>query len=306
MHSIVSLFMKFHSVIVLSLLVVFTGINSVSYGQTHPLEAKAAYLLAEESYGRGDMRAALQYLDEAGTKLGTANAKILYLKIMTLKELSAKSPSYREQLDTTIVAFEKAPDLADFNEEKTLEIIKIKLERRRQKNLGDQLEQALLDYQTKIGWVIGMRADSLEKSRPDLFIDQPGKHYVYKTGVNRSISLLYHYKSPNLQNLSDIITIRDSVISSHAHYYYDYPNETANFDNSLQAQARILDDLKNTFGHVPAPVIKTTEYDKSTGGGTLVNYTYIWQGKSLQMALNILHFSPGGKNGSSCVLSLYK
>ncbi len=298
--------MKFRSVILVSLLVVFTGMNRVSYAQTNSLEAKAAYLLAEESYGKGNMRAALDYLNEAAAKLGTANAKILYLKIMALKEISLKSPAFEKQLDSAITAFERAPDIDGFNEEKTLEIIKIKLERKQQKNMGDQLEQALLAYQANSGWVIGMRADSLQKLRPDLFIDQPGKYYVYKMAVNQSMSLLYHYQNPNLQNLSEIVTIKDGRISNHMRYHYNYPDsETANFSKSAQAQVKILEDLKNTFGYVPAPEIKTTEYDRSIGG-TLINYTYIWPGKTVKMALTISHFNPGGKNGSSCVLSLYQ
>lgn len=303
---ILCLFMKFRYAVIVSLLVVFTGINNMSYAQTNSLEAKAAYLLAEESYGKGNMRAALDYLNEATAKLGAANAKILYLKIMALKEVSLKSPAFEKQLDTAIAAFEKAPDIDGFNEEKTLEIIKIKLERKQQKNVGDQLEQAILAYQANSGWIIGMRADSLQKLRPDLFIDQPGKYYVYKTALNRSMSLLYHYKNLNLQNLSDLITIKDSLISNHVHYYYNYPNdETASFDKSAQAQVKILEDLKNTFGYVPAPEIKTTEYDKSIGG-TLINYTYTWPGKTLKMALTVSHFNPGGKNGSSCILYIYQ
>lgn len=289
----------------LLLFFVFTGISTSSFSQTNPLEAKAAYLLAEESYGKGDMRAALEYIEEAATKLGAANAKILYLKIMTLKELSAKNAAFNNQLDSAIAAFEKAADIADFNEEKTMEIVKIKLERKRQRNLGNQVEQSILDYQTKTGWVIGMRADSLEKQRPDLFTTQPGKYYVYKTGVSRTMSLLYHYQSPNLQNLTDIITIKDSLISSHAHYYYNYPTETPDFGQSVKAQVAVLDELKNTFGYIPDPELKTTDYDKSTGG-SLTNYIYTWPGKELKISLSISHYSPGGKNSSSCVLSLYK
>src|SRR6187402_2972017 len=79
--------------------------------QTNPLEAKAAYLLAEESYDKGDMRAALQYLDDAISKLGKANAKTLYLKIIVLKEMNTKNPadtSAGSKLDLAIADFEKA------------------------------------------------------------------------------------------------------------------------------------------------------------------------------------------------------
>ncbi len=95
--------------------------------QTNANEAKAAYLLAEESYGKGDYKAALEFLQQTREALGGSNCKVLYLQIMATRELYAKDTSKNNQLLSLILEFEKSPDYANFNEEKSLEISKLKL-----------------------------------------------------------------------------------------------------------------------------------------------------------------------------------
>lgn len=99
----------------------------VSNAQGNANEAKAAYMLAEESYGKGDYRTALEYLQQAKTALGATNCKVLYLQIMVTKELNAKNPKAPNILLPLIAEFEQAPDYKDFNEDKSLEITKLKL-----------------------------------------------------------------------------------------------------------------------------------------------------------------------------------
>lgn len=115
------------SLTIILILVFITGTTSVSFAQNNQMEAKAAYMLAEEEFNNAKYTDAIKYLDEAITKLGTANAKILYLKIMSYKALAEKDKKYNSKLLETIAAFEKAPDVADFNEEKSLEVVKLKL-----------------------------------------------------------------------------------------------------------------------------------------------------------------------------------
>lgn len=103
-------------------LIVYSG-----HAQSSATEAKAAYLLAEESFNTGDWKEALKYLEQCKAKIGTANSKILYLQIMTEMELAKTDAAYYEAVAKTIAAFEKAPDAASFNEEKSLEVMKIKL-----------------------------------------------------------------------------------------------------------------------------------------------------------------------------------
>lgn len=100
---------------------------SSGYAQKNTNEAKAAYLLAEESYGKGDYKGALDFLQQVRTSLGSANCKILYLQVMTVRELYAKDSSGAEKTLAVINEFEKASDYASFNEEKVLEITKLKL-----------------------------------------------------------------------------------------------------------------------------------------------------------------------------------
>lgn len=81
-------------------------------------EAKAAYLLAEESYSKADLKSALIYLGQASESLGEANAKILYLTIIIQQELAKTEKGYLQKLDSSITAFLQAPDVDSFNEEK--------------------------------------------------------------------------------------------------------------------------------------------------------------------------------------------
>jgi len=98
-----------------------------SQAQKSEVEAKAAYLLAEEFYGKGDYKAALDYLQQVKVSLGGSNCKILYLEIMATRELHTKDPSLADKVLPLIAEFEKSSDYADFNEEKSLEISKLKL-----------------------------------------------------------------------------------------------------------------------------------------------------------------------------------
>lgn len=89
-------------------------------------EAKAAYLLAEEFYAKGDYSNTLKFLDITESNLGSTNCKILYLKIITLSEVGKKEDNIEAQLQS-ITQFEQSPDYPDFNAEKRLEVSKIKL-----------------------------------------------------------------------------------------------------------------------------------------------------------------------------------
>ena len=89
-------------------------------------EAKAAYLLAEEFYAKGDYSNTLKFLDITESNLGSTNCKILYLKILTLSEVGKKEDNMEARLKA-ISQFEQSQDYPDFNAEKRLEVSKIKL-----------------------------------------------------------------------------------------------------------------------------------------------------------------------------------
>ena len=98
------------------------------FSQMNITEAKAAYILAEENYGKANYPLALTFLKNAQRSLGGSNCKILYLQIQIEKEISKIQINYRDSLIKTISAFQVSPDIKDFNEDKILEVIKMKIE----------------------------------------------------------------------------------------------------------------------------------------------------------------------------------
>ena len=106
---------------------IFVLLFNTGFSQAASTEAKAAYLLAEEAYNANDWTAAKSYLAECTKKLGKPNSKILYLQIMTEMELGKSNAGYYDTVAKSIAAFEELPDIQEFNEEKALEIMKIKL-----------------------------------------------------------------------------------------------------------------------------------------------------------------------------------
>ena len=273
--------------------------------QANALELKAAYQLAEENYQKGELQTALQFIDEVVSKPENAGARILYLKIAILKKMSDKAPrdtSIGARLDAAILAFEKAPDHATFDEERSMDVIKLKLRRKQQASLTDRLAGYLEAYQQKIGWIVGMRADSLEMLRKDLFVSQPDKYYFKRLKIGEN-DFVYYYRDEKETDISDFILIKNGVVTSHSHYYYYNLTETTGFDKSKQAQAAVLQEVKNLFGYLPDPVVTTGNYDKSIGGTyTLSNYA--WQSEGLHAGLVISHSSLNSGNNSVCMLTL--
>lgn len=130
--------------ILLLVLLVITG--HISHAQNKAVEAKAAYQLAEDAYSKSDYKGALDYLQQVKASLGASNCKILYLEIMVTRELYAKEPNVADRVLPLITEFEKSPDYAEFNEEKTLEITKLKLlfqnQQKAQKKIADSAKAA--------------------------------------------------------------------------------------------------------------------------------------------------------------------
>ncbi len=140
-------------------------------------EAKAAYLLAEESFEKGEMKTVLQYLEEATARLGASNAKILYMQIMAQRELANTDPTYLEKLDSTIRQFENAPDAKNFNEEKVLEVLKLKLKLKMElekKQAEEKIEIKITEFLKTYGnpdWELGTSFPEFKSKFPKLFVD---------------------------------------------------------------------------------------------------------------------------------------
>lgn len=119
-------------------IIILIGAFSTGMAQNPASQAKAAYLLAEESFEAGNYLKSIDYLKQSRTSLGQSNCKILYLQIMAELELSKKDPEYLHALELSIAEFFKAPDLQSFNEEKSLEVMKLKIQVKEMKSTAAQ------------------------------------------------------------------------------------------------------------------------------------------------------------------------
>ena len=149
--------------------------------QMNETEAKASYMLAEENYGKGNYPVALTFLKNAKANLGGANCKILYLQIQIESELAKTRKNYRDSLLKTITAFQNSPDIKDFNEDKVLEVVKMKLEIAQkaaeeaallaEQKLAEEAknDKTFKDWRFTIGLNLGLTLQEAEKKYPVWF-----------------------------------------------------------------------------------------------------------------------------------------
>ncbi|TAJ55345.1 MAG: hypothetical protein EPO58_07635 [Chitinophagaceae bacterium] len=149
--------------------------------QMNETEAKASYMLAEENYGKGNYPVALTFLKNAKANLGGANCKILYLQIQIESELAKTKKNYRDSLLNTITAFQNSPDIKDFNEDKVLEVVKMKLEIAQkaaeeaallaEQKLAEEAKSAktFKDWRFTAGLNVGLTVKEAEKMYPAFF-----------------------------------------------------------------------------------------------------------------------------------------
>lgn len=149
--------------------------------QMNETEAKASYMLAEENYGKGNYPVALTFLKNAKANLGGANCKILYLQIQIESELAKTRKNYRDSLLKTITAFQNSPDIKDFNEDKVLEVVKMKLEIAQkaaeeaallaEQKLAEEAknDKTFKDWRFTIGLNLGLTLQEAEKKYPAWF-----------------------------------------------------------------------------------------------------------------------------------------
>lgn len=149
--------------------------------QMNETEAKASYMLAEENYGKGNYPVALTFLKNAKASLGGANCKILYLQIQIESELAKTRKNYRDSLLKTITVFQNSPDIKDFNEDKVLEVVKMKLEIAQkaaeeaallaEQKLAEEAKSAktFKDWRFTAGLNLGLTVKEAEKMYPAFF-----------------------------------------------------------------------------------------------------------------------------------------
>lgn len=166
----------------LSVVLFFLLLSSMPVlAQMNETEAKASYMLAEENYGKGNYPVALSFLKNAKASLGGANCKILYLQIQIESELAKTKKNYRDSLLKTITAFQTSPDIKDFNEDKVLEVVKMKLEIAQkaaeeaallaEQKLAEEAksEKTFKDWRFTAGLNVGLTVKEAEKMYPAFF-----------------------------------------------------------------------------------------------------------------------------------------
>ncbi len=174
--------------------------------QINETEVKAYYLLAEENYLKSSFLPALNFLKNAKATLGGANCKILYLQIKIENELAKTRKNYKDSLIKTITAFQASPDIKYFNEDKILEVVKMKLELMQKlaeeaailaekKAVEDaKNDKSFKDYAFIAGVKVGITVKEAERLYPAFFrktktevsLDYPGLEVITAKPVEMS------------------------------------------------------------------------------------------------------------------------
>nr|WP_294792715.1 hypothetical protein [uncultured Mucilaginibacter sp.] len=258
------------------------------------LEAKAAYLLAEEKYGKGDMKATLEYLDEAAGKLGSANAKILYLKIMAQRELANKDQRYLTKLDSTIALFQNSPDAKAFNEEKALEIMKIKLELKKElaripsaKDAAAMAAAGIKLYESEHpDWPLGAPTKTIKNQHSDLFRTF--------TVINNDQGA--HYVNINATQGTSVFSFRNDRLFRYQEKYFDYKDDDLEHTKGKATFASVLENFRKKFGYLPIPEIVDQPQN-----GKLHTESYIWKDGDKTILLMVSYFDVYQKGYSNAL-----
>lgn len=270
--------------------------------QSNAAEAKAAYLLAEESYGKGDYKSALEFLQQAREALGGNNCKVLYLQIMATRELYAKDTSLNSKLLPLIFAFEKSADYADFNEEKSLEITKLKLlvkkEMRTAQEQADagnkqrdtenrrraETEKQVSDLVNKWGR-FGISLDEADAAHPDWGIKTWEKFELLGSVIYHPRSVAYSRSSYPFTKTNNDDTSLAGKISGivftdgmlRGYYSYVMDHEGADHGDIPPEMKKASDEVTEKTGIVPAG---NKYYSKRISGPHAPAYEWTYKGLS--------------------------
>lgn len=251
---------------ILVLCLSLTGL--VTRAQDNATEAKAAYLLAEECYGKGDYKCTLAYLKEVHKNLGSTNCKILYLQIMATREMLAKSETLADAVLPLVEEFEKSPDYADFNEEKKLEISKIKLvirnERKeaiakaKEKEIADK-EAAERNYEATLHSAggFGITIEELDKSKPTWKVkgwrkkDYGSIQVVYDSYLfdpdAKDYPFIERRKTISTPNAISGILLSDNKIIGYIVQVTDFDESKSFQSSAYQVMKNSVESLKQSF-----------------------------------------------------------
>ena len=243
------------------ILLIFTQ----AFAQNNSAEAKAAYLLAEEEFNAGKYESAISYLKQATEKLGAANAKILYLKILAWQPLADKDNENLSALMQAIDAFENAADIESFNEEKKLEIYKLKLKTTRllEAMPKNGLEVAALKHMKVSGWKLGMKLEELQEAEPAFFA----------SAIKTSSGDQDQYKSFYRKTTHITLTIKNAVLTRMEAFSQDRSTDT-----------KLMDEIKARIGGNPTDTT-ITKNEKNTKNKTIAR-TITWINENVKVEVN--------------------
>ncbi len=203
----------------LLLFTIYLFSSFVSFSQTTATEAKAAYLLAEEAFTANDWKGTLGYLDECKKKIGTPNSKILYLQMMAEMELAKADSTYNDAVLKTIAAFEKAPDLKNFNEDKVLEVMKtkIRLTRMQEQAAKDKLaSEERAKWMKSLGGTIVMEKDGHNLIMANQDLGKMNKADAIKACEDLVLNGHDDWRLPTNAELLQMITVNNQLIGSNS------------------------------------------------------------------------------------------
>jgi tetratricopeptide (TPR) repeat protein len=256
----------------------FIAISHNIGAQSASAEAKAAYLLADEEFNAGKYASAIDYLDQATTKLGSANAKILYLKIMALAELAKEDEENIEPLKKAIAAFEKTPDFSSFTEEKQFEVMKLKLKLSKDGTLGKSVSPLEANVYTKLGisgWQVGVKIEDMKAAHPDYFARATRTPMGDTMEVYQIISEQYFG-----------VSVKNGIVFSIGKALNANEKDDASFSKGYA----LFNELKNYLGGNPEEKVLNQSYTSTPakyGGYKWVTKSLTWKSKNVQVVMSL-------------------
>lgn len=257
------------------------------YSQVNETEAKAAYMLAEENYGKGNYPVALTFLKNAKAKLGGANCKILYLQIQIESELAKTQRNYQDSLLKTIMAFQTSPDIKEFNEDKVLEVVKMKMEMEqkgieekelKEKRAADSVsrEKLFKDFSITQGWELGQTLEEAEKKHANFFRRTSSE----KSGLFPGLKLI---SSKDVADVSVYVNANKKIIGFRTNI--EYPrliSKYQNYTSGKELKMKMVDAYTQMFGFAPV-----TGYVSPDG------LQYIWKKNKKSVIISWMVFKNG-------------
>lgn len=257
------------------------------YSQVNETEAKAAYMLAEENYGKGNYPVALTFLKNAKAKLGGANCKILYLQIQIESELAKTQRNYQDSLLKTIMAFQTSPDIKEFNEDKVLEVVKMKMEMEqkgieekelKEKRAADSVsrEKLFKDFSITQGWELGQTLEEAEKKHANFFRRTSSE----KSGLFPGLKLI---SSKDVADVSVYVNANKKIIGFRTNI--EYPrliSKYQNYTSGKELKMKMVDAYTQMFGFTPV-----TGYVSPDG------LQYIWKKNKKSVIISWMVFKNG-------------